>query len=53
MSRSGTFEALRKKCPLMTKADIPIPFSGPVSDFYGFTKFVGWPSPGSIIRPTA
>jgi hypothetical protein len=22
-------------------------------DFYGLTTFVGWPSPGSIIRPTA
>jgi hypothetical protein len=31
-----------QKCPLLTQ-----------TDFYGFTKFVGWPSTGSIIRPTA
>lgn len=33
------------------KADIAADWTQ--TDFYGFTKFVGWPSTGSIIRPTA
>jgi hypothetical protein len=33
------------------KADIAADWTQ--TDVYGFTKFVGWPSTGSIIRPTA